>query len=132
MRVTEIIKSIERIKNMECISDLVSIVEGTAYSVDIDFFLCPERAMFFGIKEIQIYLSVSVLDAKGKVVMYWPENADYNKNYDESFGLVVNDLVGSYNLKNHKLITYCLENDEEFLSEMELIIQKTKEISTRS
>ena len=132
MRATEIIESIERIKNMECISDLKSIVEGTAYSVDLDFFLCPERAMFFGTKEIQIYLSVSVLDAKGKVVMYWPENSDYNKDYDKSFGLVVNDLVGSYNLKNHKLITYCLENDEEFLSEMELIIQKTKEISTRS
>ena len=41
MRATEIIESIERIKNMECISDLKSIVEGTAYSVDLDFFLCP-------------------------------------------------------------------------------------------
>ena len=88
--------------------------------------------MFFGIKEIQIYLSVAVLDAKGNVVMYWPENADHNEDYDESFGLVVNDLVGAYNLKNHKFITYCLENDEEFLSKMELIIQKIKEISTRS
>ena len=132
MRAAEIIENIERIKNMKCVSDLTSIVKGTTYSVDINLFLSPERTMFFGIKEIQIFLSVSVLDAKGNIVMYWPENADHNKDYDESFGLVVNDLVGSYNLKNHKFITYCLENDEEFLSHMELIIQKTKEIIMRS
>lgn len=132
MRANEIIESIEKIKNIKCISDLISIVKGTAYSVDMDFFLSPECTMFSGLKEIQIYLSVAVLDAKGNVVMYWPENADHNKGYDESLGLVVNDLVGSYNLKNHKFVTYCLENDEEFLSEMEIIIQKTKEIITRS
>ena len=132
MRADEIIESIEKIKNIKCISDLISIVKGTAYSIDIDFFLSPECTMFSILKEIQIYLSVAVLDAKGNVVTYWPENADHNKDYDESFGLVANDLVGSYDLKKHKFVTYCLDNDEEFLSKMELIIQKTNEIIMRS
>lgn len=134
MRATEIIEGIEKIKNIRCISTLISIVKSTDYSIDIDFFLRPVRTFFSQTKEIQIYLSLAVLDAQGEVVMYWPENANYIDDYDESMGLVVNDLVGSYYLKNHQLVMYCLEleNDEEFISQVELITQKIQEIIIRS
>ena len=132
MRATEIIEGIEKIKNIRCISNLMSVVKNTDYSVDIDFFLRPMRTFCSRSKEIQIYLSVAVLDAQGEVVMYWPENANYNDDYDKSMGLVVNDLIGSYDLKNSKFIMYCLESDEGFTSEVEEITLKIQEIIARS
>ena len=134
MRAVEIIENIEKIKNIQCISNLMSIVENTDYSVDISFYLEPVRTFFSQIKEIQIYLSITVLDTQGDIVMYWPENANYEDDYDESMGLIVNDLVGSYYLKNQQLVMYCseLENDDEFISQIELISQKTQEIIMRS
>lgn len=134
MRAVEIIESIQKIKNIKCISNLISVVKNTDYFVDIGFYLEPVRTFFSQPKEIQIYLSVAVLDAQDKIVMYWPENANYEDDYDESMGLIVNDLVGSYYLKNHQLVMYCLEleNDEGFISQIELITQKTQEIIMRS
>lgn len=134
MRAVEIIENIEKIKNIKCISNLMSVVKNTDYSVDMGFYLEPIRTFFSQTKEIQIYLSVAVLDAQGEVVMYWPENANYEDDYDESIGLIVKDLVGSYYTKNSKLVMYCseLENDAEFISQVELITKKTKEIIMRS
>ena len=134
MRAIEIIESIEKIKNIKCISNLMSVVKNTDYSVDIGFYLEPVHTLFSQTKEIQIYLSIAVLDVSGEIVMYWPENANYEDDYDRSMGLIANDLVGSYYRKNQQLVIYCseLENDEGFISQMELITQKTQEIIMRS
>ncbi len=134
MRAVDVIESIEKIKNIKCISNLMLIVKNTNYSVDIGFYLEPVRTFFSRTKEIQIYLSVAVLDGQGEIVMYWPENANYEDDYDESMGLLVNDLVGSYYIRNNKLVMYCseLENDEGFISQIELITEKIQEIIIRS
>ena len=132
MRETEIIEGIEKIKNIECISNLMSVVKNTDYSVDIGFYFEPVHTFFSRTKEIQVYFTVAVLDAKGEVVMYWPENANYEDDYDESMGLIVNDLLGSYYCKNFNFVMDSPENDTEFISQVETITKKIQEIITRS